>query len=122
MKRQLFAAILGLTLALTLSGSALAHHCTNPNKKTGAGSVGIVTLDPVTFDFISFEPTHPSGKDGNQKSGRDVGGFITIVVGDQSFDIFVQNTLPDGAMNAGPGDNLCDSVGIDDALACLGLY
>jgi hypothetical protein len=128
MRRNLIAVALGLLLTFMLSSAALAHHCTNANKKVGAGSVAHLVLDE-NFDFVSYEITSPSGMEVNPgqakkgEEGRAVGGFITIsVLGGPSVDIFVQNTLPAGAMNAGPGDDLCDGKGIDDALACLGFY
>jgi hypothetical protein len=52
------------------------------------------------------------------------GGFITVtpvlpdgtVVGEPA-DVFKKD-LPDGAHNAGPGDNECDGIGIDDLAEC----
>ena len=112
MRKSLVALVLALTLTVALSTSAFAHYCSNANKQDGAGSSATLVLDPVTFEPISYEVTKPNGK--------DVGGFLTIVIGDESFDTFVHNLLPEGALSSGSGDSQCDAQGIDSALACLG--
>jgi hypothetical protein len=56
-------------------------------------------------------------------AGNPTGGFMTAstiapdgtVVATES--VFKKD-LPDGAHNAGPGDNECDGIGIDDLAAC----
>jgi hypothetical protein len=48
--------------------------------------------------------------------------FKLVVPGVTSFNVFVRGVLPDGAMNAGPGDNLCDGKGIDDIDACFAMF
>ena len=100
-----------MMVAMSVASPAFAHHCTNPNKKAGAGSIGTVDIsDP------EGEPTFT----------KKNGGFITIT-GERedgstfSYDVFAHRTLPEGAMASGPGDSECDGRGIDDALACLGI-
>lgn len=114
MKR--FAATLG-TVALLSSSMAIAHICTVAKKPVGAGSAGVATIDVATgeADFSGVKMN---------ANGRPVGGFITIEVsaGGQpigTVDTFGQVTLPEGAMNSGPGETQCDGVGIDNAEACL---
>ena len=97
----------GVALALALGTStALAHHCTPVAKERGAGSIG--TYNVVTESFIP-----------KQRNG----GFITITDGATfSYDVFLHQTLPEGAFAAGPGgDDQCDGRGVDDALDCLGI-
>jgi hypothetical protein len=115
LKRPLVAVVLALALTLTLSTSALAHICSNPNKPADKGSIGTLTFNVETEE----ETFVPSGKKG--------GGFITVVVvapwGTQTYSVFAhagpEGILPDGALNAGPGDNLCDGKGIDFAFQCF---
>ena len=39
-----------------------------------------------------------------------------------SYDLFIHQTLPEGAFAAGPGgDDLCNGRGVDNALDCLGI-
>ena len=101
------ALLLAFILALLMATSAFAHVCTNANKPTGAGSIG--TYNIVTE---SFEPSnHPKN-----------GGFVTLTDGESfTVDVFLHDVLPDGALAAGPGgDDLCDGVGVDLFLACIG--
>jgi hypothetical protein len=95
-----------MMVAMPLASPAFAHHCTNANKKAGAGSVGTVNIAT-----------------GEETITKQNGGFITITNGSTfSYDVFAHRTLPDGAMAAGPeGDSECDGRGIDDALACEGI-
>jgi hypothetical protein len=111
-KRRLLTSVLfALFLTVFISTSAFAHYCTNPNKKDGAGSVGIYNIMTGTFE--------PSKRVNATMSN---GGFITFTDGDFAFDIFAHQLLPEGALEAGPeGDNQCDGMGIDSALACLGI-
>jgi hypothetical protein len=84
---------------------AFAHHCANVAKKSGAGSIG--TVNVVT---------------GEETFTKEHGGFVTVTDGRTfSYDVFANRTLPEGAMASGPGDSEGDGVGIDDALACLGI-
>jgi ABC-type transport system substrate-binding protein len=81
---------------------AFAHQCTNVSKQAGAGSIG-------TYNIVTdtFTPT------------KDHGGFVTLTDGSTSYDVFIHRTLPEGARASGPGDSLCDGVGVDDVEACL---
>jgi hypothetical protein len=67
-----------------------------------------------TYNVITetFTPTKQGG-----------GAFVTFTDGQSfSYDIFEHNTLPAGALAAGPGgDDMCDGQGIDNALDCLGI-
>ena len=105
-------------MMLGTAGSALAHVCFNSSKPAGKGSAGSATIDVTTGEFtIRSMKLNPQG--------RPTGGFLTVtaVAGETtlgSFDTFTHTTLPDGAMNAGPGDSECDGVGIDKAEACAG--
>ena len=75
------------------------------SKQPGAGSIGTVN---IVTEEESFTKEH--------------GGFVTVTDGSTfSYDVFANRTLPEGAMASGPGDSECDGVGIDDALACLGI-
>lgn len=110
-KRLFVSSVLTLMLALMVSTSAFAHYCTNPNKKEGAGSIGVYNIATETFE--------PSKRVNATMSN---GGFITFTDGDFSFDIFMHQLLPEGALAAGPGgDDQCDGQGIDSALSCLGI-
>lgn len=110
-----FVAVVGM-LALLSSTFALAHQCFVANKPDGAGSAGHATLDVITGEFDD------SGVNYNE-AGKPTGGFVTLeaqvrgtTVAEE--DVFIHNTLPEPARNAGPGDDACDGVGIDDAEAC----
>ena len=112
MSRTKFLVILAATMmvAMSVASPAFAHHCTNANKKAGAGSAGTVNIST-----------------GEETFTKKNGGFITVT-GERedgstfSYDVFAHRTLPDGAMAAGPeGDNECDGRGIDDAFACEGV-
>lgn len=95
-----------MMVAMSVASPAFAHHCTNANKKAGAGSVGTVNIAT-----------------GEETITKKNGGFLTITDGSTfSYDVFAHRTLPDGAMAVGPeGDSECDGKGIDDALACEGI-
>ena len=121
--RLLVITVLAGVLSMAIITPALAHVCFNPNKPDGAGSAGSATLliDPATG-----EETFIPGSDlqMNEHSGRVQGGFVTLTaviegVGPiATADVFAQTTLPEQARNAGPGDNLCDGKGVDDAAVC----
>ena len=118
-QRRRTAAVGMLTAVMLVSsaGSAFAHVCFNASKPTGAGSAGTATIDVATGEFTP-------GDENVNPQGRPRGGFTTMTVeagGDYmgTFDTFAHTTLPDGALNAGPGDDQCDGVGIDNAEACL---
>ena len=117
MKRLLLATLLGGILALSLVGTALAFSCTVVNKQAGAGSAATATFNVDTFVFtITGANLNPGG--------HLKGTFITVTVlntaGDvlRVVDVFATKELPDGAHNAGPGNNWCDFIGVDDAAAC----
>ncbi len=88
------------------TGPALAHYCTTANKQAGAGSMGIYNVATE-----SFTPAQRGG------------AFVTFTDGQTfSYDVYMHNLLPDGALAAGPGgDDECDGRGIDNALDCLGI-
>ena len=103
----------GVTLALALGTSTvLAHHCTPASKASGAGSIG--TYNVVTEAFTPAKRLNGTASNG---------GFITFTDGTTfSYDVFMHQTLPEGAFAAGPGgDDQCDGRGVDDALDCLGI-
>ncbi len=105
---RILTATAATALALVVgSSSAFAHYCTNVSKQAGAGSIG--TYNVVTESFT------PAKKGG--------GAFVTITDRQSfSYDVFMHNLLPDGALAAGPGgDDMCDGQGIDNALDCLGI-
>jgi nitrous oxide reductase accessory protein NosL len=116
--RSLVISFVLVALAIPSVTAAYAHVCTNPNKAVGAGSAGEATIDVITGE-VDF-----SGVEINEHSGRPKGGFISFtavadgeVIG--TADVFAQTTLPESARNAGPGDDLCDGKGVDDAEACI---
>ena len=105
----LVAAVLMLT-AMT-AAPAFAHYCTNVSKKAGAGSIG--TYNVVTESFAPAKKLAGKGENG---------GFITFTDGSFSYDVYLHQTLPEGALAAGPGgDDQCDGQAVDNALACLGI-
>lgn len=100
-------------LSVVGTSSAFAHHCTPINKKAGAGS--IATINVATGSFTIHRR---NAIDWEREKAH--GGFITITNGDWSYDVFVHQTLPDGAFAAGPeGDDHCDGRGVDEVMACL---
>lgn len=117
-RTRLLLAVAVILGALLTAAPALAVVCGVPNKPQGAGA---------TVDATGEEPTPNAG-------GQLKGGFVTFEEGGQLFDVFLLpvtpaleapfeevpvGELPDGAHNAGPGDDLCDGIGIDDFEACL---
>ncbi len=106
-KRLTVVLVAAMVLTMMVAAPAFAHQCTNVSKKAGAGSIGTYNIVTETFT--------PS------KSGG--GGFITITDGSTfSYDIYLHQTLPEGAFAAGPGgDDECDGKAVDNALACLGI-
>jgi hypothetical protein len=112
-KRRLVVAI---TLALMVAGlmvnAALAFDCNNPNINDnaviGKFDVATETFTPYKSNWGSFDQFH--------------GAWVKIVFpwGD-SYNIFVQKLLPDGARNSGPGNDGCDGKGIDDLDVCLAM-
>ena len=96
-----------MMLTIMATAPAFVHQCANVSKKAGAGSIG--TYNVATENFT------PSKRGG--------GAFITITDGSTfSYDVYLHNTLPEGAMAAGPGgDDECDGKAVDNALVCLGI-
>jgi hypothetical protein len=111
-RRLLTATVFALLLTVFVTTSAFAHYCTNANKKDGAGSVGIYNVVTETFEpskqFIN--EAHPNG------------GFVTLTDGATFwYDVYLHQTLPVGALAAGPGgDDQCDGLGVDNFLVCIG--
>jgi hypothetical protein len=105
-RRFLVAIVFAFVLTAFVTTSAFAHVCTNANKRDGAGSIGTYNIVTETFE--------PS----NQPNG----GFVTITDGATfSYDVFLHDVLPEGALAAGPGgDDQCDGMGVDSFLACIG--
>lgn len=109
-------AFLAGAMVLLMTATALAFSCTPVNKPIGTGVAGSVTLDVVTETFtVTDMDLNPAG---NIK-----GNFVTVsvVAGDtvlDQIDIWWRKDLPDGAHNSGPGDSLCDGVGLDEAAEC----
>ena len=108
-----------ITVSTLWAAPAFAHDCFNPNKTTGAGSKGVVTLD-ATGEEEGFTPT-----------GKGNGGFITIdanaVVPGVVVDVYTfgGNKGPGKDGVAGPGAEkagakACDGKGIDYIEACFG--
>lgn len=110
-KRLLTATVFALLLTVFVTTSAFAHICTNPNKQPGAGSVGTYNVVTETFEpSRHFNEAHPNG------------GFVTFTDGENVWvDLYLHQTLPAGALAAGPGgDDQCDGRGVDNFLACIG--
>ncbi len=103
MKRWVVADAGAAVLTVAVARPAAAHDCTNASKPAGAGSVG--TVDGGDGSFT------PSGQRGR--------GFVTITDGTEAgtAEVFLHTSLPNGARNAGPEDNMCDGIGIDDGRA-----
>ena len=115
-RRLAVVSVLTAAMLFVFAGSALAHVCFNAKKPARAGSAGTATIEVTTGTFTP-------GDLNVTKSGQLKGGFITLTAtaGGQpigTFDTFAHTTLPDGARNSGPGDDMCDGLGIDDAEAC----
>lgn len=122
MRLKLLAVTIVAVLSMVVAGQAAAFHCFVVKKPTGSGSAATLTFDVTSGgepDFASL-PLNPS-------SGRVMGGFVSLhlVAGSTdlgTWDIFFQNTVGGKAHAAGPdGANVCDGVGVDDLLACLGI-
>jgi hypothetical protein len=109
-RRLLMATMFALLLTVFVTTSAFAHICTNANKKDGAGSIGTYNIADGTFT-----PNKPLNANASN------GGFVTFTDGVNSFDLYLHQLLPEGALAAGPGgDDQCDGLGVDNFLACIG--
>jgi hypothetical protein len=106
--------VLTMVLALILGGmvtnAALAFDCNNPNINDNAllGEFNIATgtFTPYKANWGSFDQLH--------------GAYVKLVFPTgNAYNVWVHGILPSGALDAGPGNNLCDGVGIDDTEACL---
>lgn len=113
-RRLVWSTAFVLMMALLVTTSAFAHVCTNPNKPVGAGSIG--TYNIMSGDFV------PGPHFNAYNENHTNGGFVTITDGASfTVDVFSNTILPEGALDAGPGDdNYCDGIGIDLFLACIG--
>lgn len=122
------AVFLGGGLFFTLGGGqALAIVCAVAPKPVGAGAAAFFSEadDPEDPPLI----LNPSGQlqggfitvdlDGDYEGDVDVFLLPTTPALEDPFDLGA-GELPDGAHNAGPGDNPCDGIGIDDLEVCLG--
>jgi hypothetical protein len=117
MRRAIFVLVATFALLVLGAGQAFATHCFNTSKPAGAGSAGTFTINVVTEEFTAVDASI-------NPAGNLQGGFLSLTpvlpdgtpVGPE-VDVFKKD-LPDGAHNAGPGDNECDGIGIDDILAC----
>jgi hypothetical protein len=110
-RRLLTATLFALLLTVLVTTSAFAHYCTNANKQASAGSVGTYNVVTETFEPAKqFNEAHPNG------------GFVTLTDGVTFwYDVYIHQTLPAGALAAGPGgDDQCDGLGVDNFLACIG--
>lgn len=103
--------VFALLIAIMATSVVSAHYCTNPQKPTGAGSIGVVNIATDEAEFTKRN-----------------GGFITLTDGAGiTVDLFIHAqekhnfALPAGALNSGPGDSQCDGKGIDNALVCFGV-
>ncbi|MFN2195731.1 MAG: hypothetical protein ACK2UW_06365 [Anaerolineales bacterium] len=111
-KKLMIALVLTLLLAGLVTNAALAFDCNNPNiddnAVVGVFDVATETFTPNKSNWGTFDSVH--------------GAWIKLVFpwGD-SYNIFVKSLLPDGARNAGPGDDGCDGKGIDDLDVCLAM-
>lgn len=118
MKRMLAVAAAFVAALAVTAGQASAFHCSVVNKPAGAGSVGSATVNVVTGEFTLGDDVRVN------PAGHIQGAFlsVTAVLPDGTVvgggDVFAHKDVPDGAHNSGPGDSLCDGVGIDDLEAC----
>jgi hypothetical protein len=111
MKKVIFVFLLSLGLLALGAGPAFATSCSPVNKPFDAGAnAGTVALQPSGPPV--FTPVL-------NPAGNPTGGFMTVTAPDGTVvgSVFKQD-LPDGAHNAGPGDNPCDGIGVDDLAEC----
>jgi hypothetical protein len=106
-------------MAGLMVNAAFAFDCSNPNINDHA----VVAVYDEATDTLTFTKSN-WGVISEEKFKLN-GAFVKIIlVSGESFNIFVINVqpdgvLPDGALNSGPGSDLCDGKGIDDVDACL---
>jgi hypothetical protein len=111
-RRFLTAILFALIWTVFATATVFAHVCTPADKLPGAGSIGVYNI--VTETFYPGKKLSPNMANG---------GFVTITDEETfAYDVFLHQLLPDGALAAGPGgDDLCDGVGIDLFLVCIGV-
>lgn len=143
MRRTLFIATMTAVFVGLMTGTAFAHICYVAEKPQGSGSAGTATvLLDIAVDEegneVDFAEVFIPGADlqFNEKTGRFVGGFVTLTVDvnvwldtigsgtpifsfSETVDVLIQNTVGGGAHFAGPGESGCDGVGMDSLEACL---
>jgi hypothetical protein len=117
-RRMVLSIVLALLVAGLMANTALAFDCNNPNLNgkavLGTFDIATETFTPAKANFGTIDEL------GNFVKLH--GAWIKLVFpwGD-SYNIFVHGLLPDGARNAGPGNDGCDGKGIDDLDACLAM-
>ncbi len=118
MRNRIATSMAAAAMAVVLgTGSAFAHYCTPINKQIGAGSVG--TYDVIAGEFTPNKKLMPGF---NPDEGKVNGGFVTFKMSSVTYDLFMHQMLPHGALSSGPdGDDHCDGRGVDSALDCLGI-
>jgi hypothetical protein len=111
MRKAIVVLVASIALLVLGAGPAFATHCSPVNKPIDAGAnAGTVALQPSGPPTIT-PVLNPAG--------HPTGGFMTVIAPDGTVVASVfKKDLPDGAHNAGPGDNECDGIGIDDLIAC----
>jgi hypothetical protein len=127
------AVALAATSTLVLAAApAMAHDCTNSSKKTGAGSAADLYFVAHVVDgqVVGEEGPMLDNARANPQD-RPQGGFFTIhaivtVDGGDPFeffskDVYIHQDLPLAPRMGGPGEGMCDGVGIDDLETCFGM-
>ena len=125
MRKTLFAVFIAGALFLALGGGeALAAFCIVAGKPVGKGSAVFVDLstDPETVTI-----TNPSGQPHGGFATLDFDGdgigdvdvfFLPVTPALQDPEEIGVGELPHKAHNAGPGDDSCDGIGVDDLAEC----
>jgi hypothetical protein len=117
MQKGILAGLLSAALLALTAGQAAATSCSPVNKPEGAGAnAGTLTVNLDTGQVTADFNTNPAG--------HVTGGFLSVnvIAGGTTIDTAntFKNDLPDGAHASGPGDSMCDGVGIDDLAECGG--
>jgi hypothetical protein len=128
--RRVFTFTSVLIAALVIGAApALAGFCFVENKPVGPGQQAIIDFTDPTFE--SFEILNKSAEHRNENSFSEDGtpkiaGFLGVDLdGDGTADAeFLipgnpDGHLPEGALQAGPGDSQCDGHGVGNVFACL---
>lgn len=103
-RRMMTIAVAAVTALMMLSGTALAHYCTNVSKKDGAGNAGVLFAD-VSEGFRVVEELSTVKVN---RQGHVTGGFMDIAVdidsdGEADFvftDVYAHAGLPEKALLA----------------------